>query len=137
MLGKILLTLDAVGMIAGTLKADYFSCTHIFNPRWPPHAKFHGAQTITIAVMLGVATLYYTWWPSLFPHGATPQRVEDALGRAVIAGTLYWVAGLVATLFPGVDGVDPEFGPSGWPQMPFFTLFASLGVLGWAYETWV
>jgi hypothetical protein len=39
MLGKILLTLDAVGLLFGAPLADY-NHTHIFNPRWPPHAKY-------------------------------------------------------------------------------------------------
>jgi hypothetical protein len=40
MWGRLLLTLDSVGLIAGSLKADYFSETHMFNPNWPPHAKY-------------------------------------------------------------------------------------------------
>jgi hypothetical protein len=38
MLGKILLTLDAIGLLLGAPIAD-MSHTHIYNPRWPPHAK--------------------------------------------------------------------------------------------------
>jgi len=38
MLGKLLLTVDAVALLLGAPIADY-NHTHIFNPRWPPHAK--------------------------------------------------------------------------------------------------
>jgi hypothetical protein len=38
MLGRIFLTLDAIGLLLGAPIADY-NHTHIFNPRWPPHAK--------------------------------------------------------------------------------------------------
>lgn len=38
MLGKILLTVDAVALIVCAPFFDYNE-THIFNPRWPPHAK--------------------------------------------------------------------------------------------------
>ncbi len=38
MLGKLLLTVDAIGLLLGAPIAD-FNHTHIFNPRWPPHAK--------------------------------------------------------------------------------------------------
>lgn len=38
MVGRILLTLDAIALIVAAPMADYNE-THIFNPRWPPHAK--------------------------------------------------------------------------------------------------
>ena len=38
MLGKIFLTVDAVLLLIGAPLADY-NHAHIFNPRWPPHAK--------------------------------------------------------------------------------------------------
>lgn len=38
MLGKLLLTVDAIALLLGAPIADY-NHTHIFNPRWPPHAK--------------------------------------------------------------------------------------------------
>ncbi|EAQ84214.1 hypothetical protein CHGG_10618 [Chaetomium globosum CBS 148.51] len=140
MLGKLFLTLDAIGLLFGAPIADY-NHTHIFNPRWPPHAKFHGAQTITLSVLLGLATLYYTWRPSLPQGASTPaaaalakQRKQDALNAAVFTGTIYWAAGLASILYPGTDGIDPEFGPSGFPQAPVFVGFASAAVLGWMLE---
>jgi hypothetical protein len=39
MFGKLLLTVDAVALLLGAPIADY-NHTHIFNPRWPPHAKY-------------------------------------------------------------------------------------------------
>lgn len=37
-LGKILLTIDAIGLLFGAPIAD-MNETHQHNPRWPPHAK--------------------------------------------------------------------------------------------------
>lgn len=37
--GRVLLTIDAIGLLVGAWIADYHSASHIFNPRWPPHAK--------------------------------------------------------------------------------------------------
>lgn len=39
MLGRALLTIDSLGLLLGAWFADYNSDSHIFNPRWPPHAK--------------------------------------------------------------------------------------------------
>jgi len=32
--------------------------THLFNPRWTPHAKFHDGMTITLGTLLGDISLY-------------------------------------------------------------------------------
>ncbi|KAK4120326.1 hypothetical protein N657DRAFT_683678 [Parathielavia appendiculata] len=137
MLGRLLLTLDAIALLLGAPIADY-NHTHIFNPRWPPHAKFHCAQTITLSVALSLATLYHTWRPSFLPPSTPPalakQRAQDSLGAAVFTGTIYWLAGLASILYPGTEGIDPEFGPPGFPQAPLFIVFASLAVLGWLLE---
>ncbi len=38
MLGRILLTIYAAALLFGAVIADW-NHTHVFNPRWPPHAK--------------------------------------------------------------------------------------------------
>ena len=30
---------------------------HLFNPRWPPHAKFHNAQTMLLGIFFGTLVL--------------------------------------------------------------------------------
>ena len=51
--GHVLLASLAVVTAAGPYLADW-SDTHLFNARWPPHAKFHDAQWI----LLGLALAY-------------------------------------------------------------------------------
>ncbi len=46
---------------------------------------------------------------------------------AAIFGSLYYIAGLSAILYPGTLAVDPEFG-EGFPQ---FWLFAGMTGLPW------
>ena len=118
----------------------------------PPH-RFHGAQTITLSVTLGLATLYYTWRQPPRPISPTPatgqhqqqkqtlearhhqqQAQQDSLNTALFTGTIYWLAGLAAILYPGTDGIDPEFGPSGFPQARIFLGFAGAAVAGWVVE---
>ncbi|KAH7318077.1 hypothetical protein B0I35DRAFT_478613 [Stachybotrys elegans] len=127
MLGKILLTVDALGLLFGAPLAD-MNETHQYNPRWPPHAKFHNGQTITLSVMLGLLTLYYTWRS----HPGTSAR--DSINTAVLCGSIYWLAGYAALFFPETAGLDPEFGGPGFPQGKIFTGFLGVGIMGWAYE---
>jgi hypothetical protein len=46
-IGRWLLSLVALFTIAGPYGADWNE-THIYNPNWPPHAKFHNAQTMLV-----------------------------------------------------------------------------------------
>jgi len=96
--GRSLLTVNAVVVMLGGFMAD-MGKTHMRNPRWPPHAKFHNAQTIGLGAMLGAASLWFTW---------KARRPAD-LGVAIIAGEAIYASWVFATLMPGTAWTDPEF----------------------------
>ena len=127
MLGRICLTVSAVLLLFGSFIAD-FNETHIYNPRWPPHARFHNGQTMSMSVCLGLATLYYTW------RSVPPSAKKDSLFTATIFASLYWVTGMSAILYPGAKGMDPEFG-EGFPQASLFGGKLAISWLGWWLET--
>ena len=56
-IGKGLLTI--VALITGIVPyvADWNE-THIYNPKWPPHAKFHNGQTMVMGSLLGLGTQF-------------------------------------------------------------------------------
>ena len=74
---------------------------HLFNPRWPPHAKFHNGQTMSMGVISGALTLYILF-------GVDPLTLQMLLVAAAIAGN-YFAAMVLAQLFPGTLWSDPEF----------------------------
>ncbi|KAI2609680.1 uncharacterized protein GGS25DRAFT_520485 [Hypoxylon fragiforme] len=138
MLGRLLLTVDALGMCFGTIMADCLNETHMFNPRWRPHAKFHNAQTVFLAIILSLITLYYTWRPTTTTTTTTkPQTLQaelrlrrEFLFVAALSGSIYWIAGLLSILPPGTMGLDPEFGGPGFPQAKIFVGFMAAGLAG-------
>jgi hypothetical protein len=58
--GKILISLVAAETAAGPYLADWNE-THIYNPNWPPHAKFHNGQTMSMGAGLAAMTLWQLW----------------------------------------------------------------------------
>lgn len=100
MWGRIVLTIVALFTAVSPYLADWNE-THIYNPHWPPHAKFHNGQTMAVAVVLGLATIWFAW-----------RRTGERRGNTLAAGTFaaaYWVSQAAAFLFPGVAYTDPEF----------------------------
>lgn len=77
---------------------------HMKNPAWPPHAKFHNAQTMLMGIglgMLGVLILF-----------ADKPFTVSGLFIASGAASLYWISMILAPLFPGTAWSDPEFSAS-------------------------
>ncbi len=117
--GRVLISLVSVTTAVGPYVADWNE-THIHNPKWPPHAKFHNAQTMSLGLSLGIA--------SLWALGKRPTR--DTLDGAAILAGLYWVTQISALAYPGSAAVDPP-GTAKFPQAKF--ALPSLGLVGLGY----
>ena len=119
--GTILLSIVGLATSTGCYLADWNE-THIHNPRWPPHAKFHNGQTMSMGLLLGLVTLFYLYRPA-----RTVELKRHYLDVVAWAGSLYWVTQLSAFLYPGSLATDPEFG-TGAPQV--YICGVLLGLLG-------
>ena len=99
-ISRILLTGAAVGTIVGTGHAD-LNTTHVTNPKWPPHARFHGIAgwgTIAGSQLLG---LWLLW---------RPRRNEEdrdlAVKTAAALSALAWLPFFAAVATPGAEVED-------------------------------
>lgn len=105
LISKIIIAIVAVASVAGGLLFDLVipltAKQHMYNPKWPPHAKFHNGQTITLGILLGLLSLFL-----LFRSEGDPL-FQFTLGA--ITATYYWISLICAGLFPRTDWVDPEF----------------------------
>jgi hypothetical protein len=106
--GNALITATAVGQMIGPYLFD-FNKSHIYNDSWPPHAKFHNAQTMSSGVALSVATLVNLWRP-----GSGRVRLD----AAALSASVYWVRQLSAFFYQGTASVDPP-AKDNWPQLRF------------------
>jgi hypothetical protein len=104
-LPRMLVASVAVVTMLGALLADAViqdsAAQHIFNPAWPPHAKFHDAQYIVMSILLGALGLVLVAWR----RGDTRMRLRVAASLLSIP----WLGMFGALLFPGTAAYDPEF----------------------------
>jgi hypothetical protein len=98
--GRLLLISVGAVTTVGGFAADW-NRTHLFNPGWPPHAKFHDALSIALGSLLGASGLYL-----LLRRGKDPQT-DLALGA--LLPSLFWVAQAASFAFPGAEGLEAEF----------------------------
>ena len=97
--GRAVLSVAALVTGVTPFLADW-NDTHIHNDRWPPHAKFHNAQTLSMGALLSAASLFFTW--------RRTDGVSANLLPAVGFVSVYWVSQGMAFAFPGVAWTDPH-----------------------------
>ncbi len=96
---RILFLLSGLFLPIGSHLADY-SRTHIFNPKWMPHAKFHTGQTLAFSLVLGLLTIWFAWRKSA-------DLKTSVLATASFASA-YWICQDLAILYPGTRFFDPD-----------------------------
>jgi hypothetical protein len=101
LISSMIFTAVGVSLPIAAHRAD-MNETHIYNPRWSPHAKFHDGQTLSLSLLLGGLTTFLAWKPT--------RNVPMMVAGAGIAASLYFISQGTAILYPGTDYSDPEFG---------------------------
>lgn len=117
-----------------TIPSNNVSCseTHIYNPKWPPHARYHNGQTMTMGLFIGLITFFTLY--AIIPRSSSPQTQTIHLTWIVLLQSLIYLSSLSGILYPGAAWEDPEFG-SRSPQLYAFPVLVGLCWLGWYIET--
>ncbi|KAH6633233.1 hypothetical protein C7974DRAFT_167972 [Boeremia exigua] len=144
-LGQVLIVLVSLTTSVGAFLADW-NDTHIYHPQWLPHAKFHNGQTMSMGLLLGLATLWYAFVPGRLPSKSglsaeawTNVRRSAALERlhtTILLGTLYWVTQASAHFYPGVAAFDPVPGREHEVHDPLLQAKIEVVMLGMLLATW-
>jgi hypothetical protein len=121
--GRALISLTSLVTAVGPYRADWNE-THVYNPAWPPHAKFHNGQTMSLGLALGVTSLWQLW--------RAPSSRQGLDAGAVLA-SLYWVTQISALAYPGSRAVDPP-GAARFPQARVAFPALAVTTLGYVLE---
>jgi hypothetical protein len=98
LLGRSLLTLANVITATAPLAADW-NDSHIFNKRWPAHARFHGVTALAMTTTLASLNIWSVW------SGASDRATVRIFAAAVPVA--YWAPFFLAPLVPGTAVDDP------------------------------
>jgi hypothetical protein len=102
--------------------------THVFNPEWPPHARFHAFAYVCIGIVLGSASLWLLW-------RKTTDRAM-AVTVAALVPVAYWGPFFVAVFVPGASFEDHPHSLPRPLSMPI-NLWVSAGVVAAAVAGWL
>lgn len=81
--GLVLMSVGAVMYGILPLFAD-LNKTHVTNPQWPPHARFHVVNQVLTGFLIAVISLYLIWLP--VGEARTSVALALVLGLSVIGG---------------------------------------------------
>ena len=98
-LGRSLLTVANVITAAAPLLADW-NASHIFNDRWPAHARFHAVTALAMTTTLSSANVWSLW-------AAGSDQAARARFFAAAVPVAYWAPFFLAPLVPGTALDDP------------------------------
>lgn len=98
LLGRSMLTLANVITVAGPVAADWNE-SHIFNERWPAHARFHGVTALGMVTALSSASIWSLW--------SSQDDKSTARFFAAAVPVAYWAPFFFALAVPGVAVDDP------------------------------
>ncbi|KAK1807831.1 hypothetical protein LTR12_017811 [Friedmanniomyces endolithicus] len=129
-LGRGVITGGNLLYAVGAFLAD-FNETHVYNPRWPPHARFHNGQTMSLGILLSTTSLYFAYRP--FGTQLSTAATRDSIFYSALIGSFDCFAGLTAILYPGTDWNDPDITVGGAQPVLFSGVVASMWV-GYAFE---
>lgn len=105
---RLVLSGAAIGTIIGTGLADLNS-THVFNPAWPPHARFHNATGWGTVAGSQLLALWLLWRP-----GQQTTDDDTAVTTAAVLSAIAWMPFFLAL---GISGADVEDEPGQLPRV--------------------
>jgi hypothetical protein len=128
-IGRWLLAGVAIATIVGGYLTDW-NRTHLFNPRWTAHAKFHDAQTILAGSLSGGSALI------LLRRAGPTQQLRLRVATWILA--MFWLSMAASILFPNTAQADPDFADlvprvAGVRIGPVFVSVSMLAIIGAGY----
>ena len=104
LVGQITVTIAVLITLIGPTAVDWNN-SHVFNPQWPPHARFHAIVYLCMTIGFSLIALWLIWRPS-------SEHVVDMLVAALVP-IIAWGSFFIAVR---VSGAVAEDDPGSLPR---------------------
>lgn len=105
LIGQIIVTIAVLITLIGPTAVDW-NDSHVFNPKWPPHARFHAIVYLCMTIGFSLIALWLIW-------RASTDHVADMLIAALVP-IISWGSFFIAVR---VRGSAAEDDPGSLPRM--------------------
>ena len=131
-ISRILLSVVIVNTAFVSLVVDWNS-SHIFNPEWPPHARFHDVVMLHMLSGCSLIALWLLWRQSAEP--------DVGFKVAALIPVIFWSAFFYTTLLvPGTGlNANPSEAPPSLAGIPLYpnVIIAAINVMLAAISYWL
>ncbi|HEY9707765.1 MAG TPA: DUF6640 family protein [Oculatellaceae cyanobacterium] len=131
-ISRILLSVVVVNTAVVSVVVDWNS-SHIFNPDWPPHARFHDVVMLHLLSGCSLIALWLLWRQSAEP--------EVGFKVATLIPVIFWAAFFYTTLLvPGTGlSATPNEAPPSLAGIPLYpnVIIAAINVMLAAIAYWL
>lgn len=114
--GRLILSLVLVSSSAALIGFQW-NDSHVFNPGWHPHARFHAVQLLSFGIAMSSMGLWLLWRRSLEP--------PIGAAAATTVPIIFWGAEFVALLVPGTSP-SPDLNNPNTFQLVGFEVYGNL-----------
>ncbi len=94
--GELLITVTLIITALGSIIHDW-NKTHVYNPEWPPHARFHFVGVVAMNFVLGILGLWLLWGPT---------KDKTTLFVSALIPIVVWGSFFAAIVVPGCKAED-------------------------------
>lgn len=95
--GQITVTIAVLITLIGPTAVDW-NDSHVFNPQWPPHARFHSIVYLCMTIGFSLIALWLIW-------RSPSAHVADVLIAALVP-IISWGSFFIAVRIPGSAAED-------------------------------
>lgn len=127
--GRVLISLSVITTAVVSVLVD-LNETHLFNPAWPGHARFHDAAMLNLLCAYALVALWLLWRRSLEPDVGVIVATSVPIS---FWSCFYWITSVIPGTSLSLDGHSPATvgGVPVYPNVALGTIEILIALIGY------
>jgi hypothetical protein len=129
-LARVIITVSVLSTAVVSVLVD-FNSTHLFNPSWPGHARFHDAAMLNLLCFYSAVALWLMWRRSAEPDIGVIVATSVPVS---FWSCFYWITTAIpgTSLAIGAQGPPTLAGVPVYPNVALGTVEIAIALAGYA-----